>query len=325
MGTFMLGLRIRFGALVMLAAAFVNAPACASSNVFPDNPFIIGSPVPESQFFTVVGVRYWYGFDKTSKDLHGASRDDLVSRLTYDDMNTHSLEGFIRVDHSSGLFWKGYAGFGLLTGGHLTDEDFSPAITPYSSTNSTLQNQSVGYLSADFGGAIWRAKTWRVDGFVGYHYFHQRMKGFGCTQTASNPLICAGGIPDNVAVIVADDTWQAIRVGLNADLPIVDRWRINLEGAYLPYVWMSGTDNHLLRPDLPFPIRADGHGWGYQLEAILSYQIDDAWSVGLGGRYWHMQAKGEAHFEDLGGSPQPLDFNLDIYGVFLQGSYSFGF
>ncbi len=315
----------RLGAVAIAVAALASSSAFAGTSAFPDNPFIIGEPAPQSQFFTTVGVRYWYGFDKTSKDLYGLTRDTLNSRLTYDNMNTHSLEGFIRVDHSSGLFMKGYAGFGLLTGGHLTDEDFPPGISPYSSTNSTLQNQSVGYITADFGGAIWRASNWRVDGFVGYHYFHQRMKAFGCTQTASNPSVCAGGIPDNVAVIVEDDIWQAVRVGLNADLPIADRWRIDLEGAYLPYVWMSGTDNHLLRPDLPFPIRQDGHGWGYQLEAILSYQIDDAWSVGLGGRYWHMQTQGEAHFEDFGGSPQPLDFKLDIYGVFLQGSYRFGF
>ena len=48
---------------------------------------------------------------------------------------------YARVDHSSGLFWKGYAGGGLLTQGNLQDEDFPPGITPYSSTNSTLQNQ----------------------------------------------------------------------------------------------------------------------------------------------------------------------------------------
>ena len=88
-----------------------------------------------------------------------------------------------------------------------------------------------------------------------------------------------------MAVIVEDDTWQALRLGLTADIPIFDRCARNLEGAWLPYVWFSGTDNHLLRPDLPDSDPQDGHGWGYQFEALLSYRIDDAISVGVGGRY----------------------------------------
>ena len=308
-----------FTAIVVLSAALAVAPAAA-------NPFIIGdtAAASPSEFQSVFALRYWYGMGSTSKDLYGLTRDTLNSRLTYDGMQSHSLEAFVRMDHSSGLFWKGYAGGGLLTQGNLQDEDFPPGITPYSSTDSTLQNQTLGYISVDVGGALLRGSDFRIDGFVGYHYFHQRMKGFGCQQTASNPFICAGGIPDSVAVIVEDDTWQAVRLGLNADIPLVDRWRLDVEGAWLPYVWLTGTDNHLLRPDLPLPIREDGHGWGYQLEALISYRLDDAFSVGLGARYWHMQSQGDAHFEDIGGFSQPLDFKANIYGVFVQASYRFG-
>ena len=287
-------------------------------------PLIVENQAPAKQFKSVFALRYWYGFDSTSKDLYGLTRDTFNSRLTYDGMQTHSLEAYARVDHSSGLFWKGYAGGGLLTRGNLQDEDFPPGITPYSSTNSTLQNQPIGYLSTDFGRALLRGPTFRLDGFVGYHYFHQRMKAFGCHQTASNPNVCAGGISNSVGVIAENSTWQGLRLGLNADFPIVDRWRVDLEGAWLPYVRYSGTDSHLLRPDIPIPIRQDGRGWGYQLEAILSYQVDNAISVSVGGRYWHMRSEGYAHFEDLGGSPQPLDFKVDNYGVFLQASYRFG-
>jgi hypothetical protein len=315
----MSGRREWLGAIVTFGMALACLPAFA-------NPFIIGDsqPASKSEFHSVFALRYWYGLGSASKDLYGLTRGTLNSRLTYDGLQSHSLEAFTRVDHSSGLFWKGYAGGGLLTQGNLQDEDFPPGITPYSSTNSTLQNQSIGYISTDFGGALLRGADFRIDGFVGYHYLHQRMKAFGCQQTASNPTICAGGIPDSVAVIVQDNTWQAVRVGLNTDFPVVDRLRLNLEAAWLPYVWLSGTDNHLLRPDLPAPIREDGHGWGYQLEALLSYQLAEAISLGIGGRYWHMQSQGYAHFEDFGGSPQPLDFKTDVYGVFVQGGYRFG-
>jgi len=311
----MFGARVSFGGLLLLGLAVAAAPAAA-------NPFLIEPDAP--QFTSSFGLRYWYGMGNTSKDLYGLTRDTLYSRLTYSGLQSHSLELVFRVDHQpTGLFWKGYGGGGLLTQGNLRDEDFPPGVTPYSSTNSTLQNQSIGYFNLDFGGALVRGPDFRLDGFVGYHYFHQRIKAFGCQQTATNPDICAGGIPNSVAGIVEDDTWQALRVGLNADVPLIDRFRLNLEAAWLPYAWLSGTDNHLLRPDLPFPFRQDGLGWGYQFEAVLSYKFTDAISVGLGGRYWHMQSKGDAHFEDYGGSAQPLDFKTDIYGVFLQGNYHF--
>ena len=313
----MFATRALFGGMVALGLAAASSPSAA-------NPFLIEPEAPA--FTSTFAMRYWYGLGSVSKDLYGLSRDTLNSRLTYSGLQSHSLEIFTRVDHISGLFWKGYAGGGLLTQGNLQDEDFPPGISPYSSTNSKLQNQSLGYISVDFGGALVHGSDFRVDAFVGYHYLHARMKAFGCQQTATNPMICAGGIPDSVAAIVEDDSWQAVRLGLNADIPLIDRWRLNLEGAWLPYVWFSGTDNHLLRPDLPVPTPEDGLGWGYQLEALLSYQVDKAISIGVGGRYWHMQSRGYAHFEDVvvGGSPQPLDFKADHYGVFLQGSYHFG-
>jgi hypothetical protein len=52
--------------------------------------------------------------------------------------------------------------------------------------------------------------------------------------------------------------------------------------------------------------------------------VDDSISVGVGGRYWHMESSGNAHFEMFDGSPQPIDFKTNIYGVFVQGSYRFG-
>jgi hypothetical protein len=305
----------------VVSIGVLAAGIAAATNAHAGNLFIIEPERPA--FSASFAARYWYGMGSVRKDLYGLTRDTLNSRLTYDGIQSHSLELTARVDHDSGLFWKGYIGGGFLTGGHLQDEDFPPVIAPYSSTDSTLQTQQLGYLSADIGGALIRGTDFRLDAFVGYHYLHERLKAFGCTQTASNPDICTGGIPDSVAVIVEDDTWQAVRVGLNADLPLFSGWRLNLEGAYLPYVWMDGTDNHLLRADFGIPIRQDGHGWGYQLEALLSYQLTEAISLGIGGRYWHFESKGAAHFEDLGGFAQPLDFKADLFGGFLQASYRF--
>ena len=153
---------------------------------------------------------------------------------------------------------------------------------------------------------------------------HMRLKAFGCTQTATNTSVCLPSIPDSVGVIVQDNNWHSLRVGLSRRHSGVRQASLLMSRAPLPYVWLSGTDNHLLRPDLAGPIPEDGHGWGYQLEAILTYPVTDAFSIGVGGRYWHMQTKGNADFTASGGVRQPLDFKADIYGVFVQGSYRFG-
>src|SRR5512139_3053926 len=102
----------RLKAIVVLAVALVSVSASAK-------PFIIEAPAPDAQFQSVFGLRYWYGLGSTSKDLYGFTRDTLLSRLTYDGMQSHSLEAFVRLDHTSGLFWKGYVGGGLLTRGNL--------------------------------------------------------------------------------------------------------------------------------------------------------------------------------------------------------------
>lgn len=300
---------------------FVAALSGAGVSAAAANPFIIEAEKPA--FTATFAMRYWYGMGSTSKDLYGATRDTLNSRLGYTGLQSHAAEAYFRLDHESGLFWKGYGGFGVVTGGNLQDEDFPPGTTPYSSTDSTLQNQTFGYLSTDIGGAILLGRDFRLDGFVGYHYLHLRLKAYGCTQTASNASICTPSIPDSVAGIVEDDNWHSLRVGLAADIPVVDKLRLNLEGAYLPYVWLTGSDNHLLRPDLGGPIPEDGHGWGYQLEATLTYPVTDAVTVGVGGRYWHMETQGNADFSGSGGTTQPLDFKVDLYGVYLQAGYRF--
>jgi hypothetical protein len=180
------------------------------------------------------------------------------------------------------------------------------------------------YANVDAGYDVVRGGTYRVGAFVGYHYLNEVVKAFGCMQTAASPLICQPSIPTSVAVIKQDNNWHALRVGLDGSVFLGDRFVLSADAAWLPYARLNGTDDHLLRPDLPGGIREDGTGNGYQLEAVLSYKVSPFSSVGLGGRYWHMQSNGQAHFESVGGLPQPENWKSDIFGVFVQGSIIFG-
>ena len=320
----MAGARAFIIGLLAVMAAVAAMPASA-------NPFLIEAEPPE--FTSSFALRYWYGMGNASLDLYGVSGASMVSRLTYDGLRSHSAEVFGRVDHtSSSLFWKAYVGGGMLTRGSLNDEDFPPGVSPYSSTNSRLQEQGMAYASIDFGGAILRGADFRLDGFVGYHYLNQHMMAYGCTQLAGNTSICSPAVVDDVGVISQENTWHALRLGLNADLPLFAGFRLNLEAVWLPYVWYSGADSHLLRigttaGDFTGPIPEDGTGTGYQFEAVLTYKVDKNIDIGVGGRYWRMESHGSVHFENrivgFTSYPQPLDWKTEHYGIFLQGSYKF--
>jgi opacity protein-like surface antigen len=85
---------------------------------------------------------------------------------------------------------------------------------------------------------------------------------------------------------------------------------------------LSAFDNHWFRADIN-PSTETGHGWGTQLEGILSYAVTDRWSIGLGGRYWFFKTT-DAETQFPGIAPQsPEKFHAERYGVFFQTSYKF--
>ena len=196
-------------------------------------------------------ARYWFSIGKTAKDLYDIAGNALVSRLTYDGLRGHSAEGFGRADHSSGWYVKGYLGGGIVTKGDLNDEDFAPFIVPYSSTMSNHKDGQMLYGSVDLGFNLVRNNAIRVGVFAGYHYFQEQVSAYGCTQVATNPLVCGGGgVPYSIRVITQDNTYHSLRVGLAADIRLSDRLSLRLDAAYLPHVILHGAD---------FALAADRH------------------------------------------------------------------
>ena len=248
----------------------------------------------------------------------------MNSRLTYDKLTAGAVEGFARVKNDIGVFAKGYLGIGDVTGGHLNDEDFPPGIVPYSNTLSNQQDGKLLYANADVGYDFWAAANTKAGAFIGYHYYNQLENGFGCSQIAGNPSICAPApLALSQLVITETEAWHSVRLGLAGEVTVLgDRLKLSGEAAYLPYVLFDGSDNHWLRPDIN-PLPEQGQGTGVQLEALLSYCITNQFSIGVGGRYWYMQAPtGTAQFS--GGVPaSPETFRTERYGAFAQAAYKF--
>ena len=204
------------------------------------------APPPPPAFNGELGLRYWNNWGKAQKDLYGFNQD-LVSRLTYGDLRGHSGELFGRVDHTSGFFVKGFGGLGTLSNGNLVDEDFPPGIDPYSSTRSQQEGGYLAYFAIDGGFTLVRQPGFRLGVFAGYHYLDEKLNGYGCAQTASNPDICAGAIPNDVLGITQNNHWHSVRVGGEMEIRLFDRLKLMVDAAYLPYVKLDGADLHWLR------------------------------------------------------------------------------
>jgi outer membrane protease len=265
---------------------------------------------------------------ETGKDLYGTDGSTKVSRLTYKGLRGTSGEVFGQINERN-YFVKGVAGIGALLRGTLQDEDFPPAVSPYSSTDSGLHGGNIGYLTIDGGGYFAETPNARLGVFAGYGYLRQSMSAYGCTQTASNPAICATPISDSTRVITQTNNWNALRLGMNGEMEFGKGWRLKGEAAALPLVMLNGTDFHWLRigSDFTGGIPEDGTGWGYQLEAMLDYTLANRVTVGVGARYWHMQTRGNTHFENHivvgGGSPQRVDWKTDYFGLTAHAAWQY--
>jgi len=278
-----------------------------------------------------VGARLWFssGSIGAPNPLFGNPPPPapfIISRIIYSDLDAISGETFARVDHASGLFVKGFLGAGGITRGQQHDEDFpGPGfLDAYSNTVSSASGH-IGYGTIDAGYSFLRAPGAKVGAFVGFSNFHDHVNSYGLTQLAGSNA--AGSPFASFPFITEDNALNALRVGAAAQFMLTDRLKLTAEAAYLPWVNWSGQDDHNFR-QLLLP-ESSNRGNGMMLEAILGYNITDAWSVGAGGRFWAWNMNdGTLTFNFLGNpqsnGSQPARYNNERYGVFVQSSYRWG-
>ncbi len=316
--------------LTIVAAAILMSFAGAAAAKASGPTWSETAGWPTDTFETEFGVRYWANWGATSKDLYDTTGSTQYSRLTYSDLSGHAGEIYGRIIDNR-YFVKGFAGLGSLGGGNLQDEDFPPAISPYSSTQSDQHGGSIGYFTLDGGRYFWENQNARIGAFVGYNYFNEQVDAYGCTQTASNPGVCVPSIASSTAVISQTNKWNSVRLGVNGEVN-VGKWSLRGEVAALPYVSLSGADSHWLRicssPGcFTGALPEDGTGWGYQAQASLDYQVSPTFSIGIGARYWHMETDGHTHFEDhivgATGLAQVVNWQTDIFGLTAHAALRF--
>jgi hypothetical protein len=185
--------------------------------------------------------------------------------------------------------------------------------------------------AADWSRAVISVPATYVGEFGMRFWFGQAQTKKGLFDTISNTDICFPSIPDSIRGVSQTNTW--LRLGFEAAVEFDQRWKVTLDAAWLPYAALYGADTHLLRiganpGDFTGPVPDDGKGWGYQFDAIVSYRFSDWVSVGVGGRYWHVEAKGHSHFEghvvDFNAQSQVVHWRADHFGAFIQANIKFG-
>ncbi len=289
------------------------------------NPLLTSTSFDINQWKTEIGTRLFF-----SSGLVGAPQpllnststgNILASRLTFSGLSATSEEIFARIDHSSGLFTKGYLGAGTISNGQLNDEDF-PALDVYSNTLSNAWG-NLSYATIDIGYTFLKNLLGSTGAFIGYNYYAQNINTSNCYQLAGDVVCVPSSELANFLALSEDDQFNSMRLGVTSEFKIAKKISVTSEAAYLPFIKFHGLDMHNAR-QLVGPEGAN-QGDGAMLEAILNYQLNDSWSMGLGGRYWTWNMhNGYIIFDFLGESnstEEPGRFNAERYGVFLQVNY----
>lgn len=277
-----------------------------------------------SPWYLDTGIRYWLGQSEFEFDLYDFRGREHLSRLTDKNVTTNAAEGFWRLGHQDGVFLKGYLGGGSNTGGEFIDEDFPPGIDVYSRTLSAQKHGRLNYLSFDVGYDLLQHDRYKLGPFIGYHYWLTHYNSFGCKQTADNADICTTLAFSNATDALNDTaSWNSLRLGLNGEVQLSDHLLFDFDTAYI-HAYLLGHDFHNLRSDIRGEF-FEGVGDGIQVDLSLNWLATPHLSMGLGARWWNVNADGYAHFEELAveGRPQAINTTQQNYGLILQSHYRF--
>jgi hypothetical protein len=249
-----------------------------------------------------LGVRYWLstGENRHSHNAQGfdPTLGNPTSVLVYENLDANVIELFGRLNFGANWFVKGNLGLGLITTGSFDDQDFDAGQVQDSHTTSSVPSGWISYATVDLGRDEWALRQGRATfgAFVGYGRWTEYVDAYGATDHRG---AIGGDIDRGVRVISNELSWNALRIGLAAGFAFTSRTRFSVDLALVPYAWFRNEDSHYLRstdPGSPFYLGPvpnliiEGDGRGVQLDAELIHEVSPRTEVGVGLRYWHLEA-----------------------------------
>ena len=278
-----------------------------------------------------LGVRWWVstGETKMSHNAQGLNPafGNPTSVLVYENLDANVFELFGRQDFRNNLFLKAAVGAGRINVGAFDDEDFNAGQVKFSDTTSSVTEGRVGYGTIDLGYQwVLREGAVTLGVFGGFSQWTEDYDAHGATDHLG---FIGGNISNSVNVISNKVRWRALRVGFAGQF-VFGRARLSLDLAAVPYAEFRNEDSHHLRAQPagsspsalgPVPnIIDEGEGWGAQLDAELRYEIVRRTELGIGLRFWYMEAReGTSDFHNFSNGEFPLvDFHTWRTGVTLS-------
>jgi Protochlamydia outer membrane protein len=250
-------------------------------------------PAP-SPWEVTLGGRFIYTTGYTTWNNQAASGSpNVLSELTWRGVDSPVTEVHAEAVFRQRLVLQGTLGIGPIIGGTFIDNDYAAddRQNRFSSTRSDATGEVLIYFTVDVGVRLvsWAQPHSRVIGYVqaftGFQFWTEYYEASGANGTVS--------IPDDVVVVEETFTFQSIRLGAEAMVPVYRGLALRLRGVYLPWTRSELRDKHPLRSDLEqdpsFKATAEG-GTGYQLEGALLYDLGNRFSVEAGYRYWRIES-----------------------------------
>jgi hypothetical protein len=239
-------------------------------------------------------VRYWLsrGENAFAHNAQGAdpTLGNPTSILTYDDLDAHTLEAFVRSSFGQGWFLKANFGVGSVREGSFDDEDYNAGQVKFSDTTSSVRGERLSYFTLDVGRELWTSAGGGtvLGAFAGFQRWSETLDAFGAMATVGTI-----NVPDGVLAISNDVVWSSLRLGIATRTRLGEKTTFTLDFAVVPWSDLRNEDSHYLRADLgPVPnVITEGRGAGVQLDLELRHRVYKRTELGIGLRYWHLEAR----------------------------------
>ena len=286
-----MGFAIRRPVIGLRMWAFILGFALATGAAAQD-----AAPRPQTE----LGLRYWLSTGETRHSHNAQPVDPTLgnptSVLVYENLDASVVEFFGRINFGSNWFVKGNLGVGVVNTGSFDDQDFEVGQVKDAHTTSSVPSGWIAYGTIDLGRDEWALRQGRatLGAFVGYSRWTEYLDVYGLTN-----LQGSRDVDRSVKVISNELSWNALRVGLAAGFAFTRRTRFSADLALVPYATFRNQDSHYLRstdPNSAFylgpvpNIIIEGKGRGVQLDAELIHEVSARTELGLGLRYWRLEA-----------------------------------
>lgn len=231
---------------------------------------------------------------------------DPTSELVYDGIDSYTVE--LAAEYRlRRWFVRGLVGYGAVSSGALTDDDYvsalgadfflttAPGEQRISSTRAEMEGDDLLYGTFDAGGYFFYNRRLKLRGYLGYLFLTEKLQAGGHAQIECTSIFfCApaGTLPTTTGITISNTAeWNAMKMGLGVSLHVWRNLKLDLDAAFIPLAFLNSEDIHHLRTDLSQSPSAlsEGQGLGYTFEAMAVYNVWSSLFIKAGYRYWDLR------------------------------------